>query len=87
MTKKWRPKLEFGDAAGFVFLDEIQRKVNAGLYFKGLFDQGAPYKFIVSGSGSMELREKIHESLVGRKIRTCIIDLNNINYFEIQVDN
>jgi len=26
-----------------------------------------PYKFIVSGSGSVELKEKIHESLVGRK--------------------
>ena len=26
-----------------------------------------PYKFIISGSGSMELKEKIHESLAGRK--------------------
>ena len=26
-----------------------------------------PYKFIVSGSGSVELKEKIHESLAGRK--------------------
>ena len=26
-----------------------------------------PYKFIVSGSGSLDLKEKIHESLVGRK--------------------
>jgi hypothetical protein len=26
-----------------------------------------PYKFVVSGSGSLELKEKIHESLTGRK--------------------
>jgi len=26
-----------------------------------------PYKFIVTGSGSLELKEKIHESLPGRK--------------------
>src|SRR3990167_4281725 len=26
-----------------------------------------PYKFVVSGSGSIELKEKVHESLAGRK--------------------
>jgi len=34
---------------------------------KGLFDLKLPYKFILSGSGSLELKQKIHESLVGRK--------------------
>lgn len=60
-------KLEMGHHRGYVFIDEIQRKENAGLFLKGLFDQKLPYKFIVSGSGSLELKEKIHESLVGRK--------------------
>jgi len=60
-------RLEFGDEFGVAFIDEIQRKENAGLFLKGLFDQGLPYKLVVSGSGSLELKEKIHESLVGRK--------------------
>ncbi|KUK49673.1 MAG: hypothetical protein XD75_0327, partial [Parcubacteria bacterium 33_209] len=60
-------KLNLGNDAGFVFIDEIQRKENAGLFLKGIYDLGLPYKFIVSGSGSLELKEKINESLAGRK--------------------
>lgn len=60
-------KLDLGKDAGFVFIDEIQRKENAGLFLKGIYDLGLPYKFIVSGSGSLELKEKINESLAGRK--------------------
>ena len=60
-------ELELGKERSYVFIDEIQRKENAGLFLKGLFDLKLPYKFIVSGSGSLELKEKIHESLVGRK--------------------
>jgi hypothetical protein len=59
--------LEIGQEKAFVFIDEIQRKENAGLFLKGLYDMVLPYKFIVSGSGSVELKEKIHESLAGRK--------------------
>ena len=60
-------ELELGKQQGYVFIDEIQRKDNAGLFLKGLFDLKLPYKFILSGSGSLELKQKIHESLVGRK--------------------
>lgn len=60
-------QLEVGDDGGVVFIDEIQRKENAGLFLKGIYDQNLPLKFIVSGSGSLELKEKIHESLAGRK--------------------
>jgi len=60
-------RLEFGINRGYVFIDEIQRKKNAGLFLKGLYDMDLPYKFIVSGSGSLELKESIHESLAGRK--------------------
>jgi uncharacterized protein len=62
-----KTELEIGKGGGYVFVDEIQRKENAGLFLKGLYDLNLPYKFIVSGSGSLELKEKIHESLVGRK--------------------
>jgi predicted AAA+ superfamily ATPase len=61
-------ELELGQQQhGYVFIDEIQRKEDAGLFLKGLFDLKLPYKFILSGSGSLELKQKIHESLVGRK--------------------
>jgi predicted AAA+ superfamily ATPase len=60
-------ELEFGKRRGFVFIDEIQRKEDAGRFLKGLFDLNLPHKFVVTGSGSLELKEKIHESLVGRK--------------------
>jgi len=62
-----RIRLEFGKENGYVFIDEIQRKENAGIFLKGLYDMQAQYKFIVSGSGSVELKEKVHESLAGRK--------------------
>lgn len=59
--------LEFGDRAGVVFIDEIQIKKDAGLFLKGIYDMGIKHKLIVSGSGSIELKEKVHESLMGRK--------------------
>lgn len=62
-----RIKLTTGGRKAVVFIDEIQRKTNAGLFLKGLYDMDLPYKFVVSGSGSLELKEKIHESLAGRK--------------------
>ncbi len=62
-----RLTLEFGDNYGVVFIDEVQRLVNAGLFLKGVYDRQLPWKMVVSGSGSLELKEKIHESLTGRK--------------------
>jgi len=72
-------ELEIGKKEGFVFIDEIQRKENAGLFLKGLYDMNLPYKFIVSGSGSIELKEKIHESLAGRK---RIFELSTLSFEE-----
>lgn len=51
----------------YVFIDEVQRLRNAGLFLKGLYDRGLAYKWIATGSGSLELKEHIAESLVGRK--------------------
>ena len=72
-------QLEIGKSKGYVFIDEIQRRDDAGLFLKGLYDLNLPYKFIVSGSGSIELKEKIHESLVGRK---RIFELNTVSFNE-----
>lgn len=72
-------KLEIGEKKGFVFIDEIQRKENAGIFLKGIYDMNLPYKFIVSGSGSVELKERIHESLMGRK---RIFELSTLSFLE-----
>ncbi len=72
-------ELEIGIKKGYVFIDEIQRLDDAGLFLKGLYDRNLPYKFIVSGSGSVELKEKIHESLAGRK---QIFELNTLSFEE-----
>lgn len=72
-------EMEIGKNSGYVFIDEIQRKENAGLFLKGLYDMRLPYKFIVSASGSLELKEKIHESLAGRK---RIFELSTLSFKE-----
>lgn len=74
-----RLKLEFGRNRGYVFIDEIQRKENAGIFLKGIYDKNLPHKFIISGSGSVELKEKVHESLAGRKI---IFELYPVSFAE-----
>jgi uncharacterized protein len=74
-----RIRLEFGRSSGYVFIDEIQRKENAGLFLKGIYDMQTPYKFIISGSGSVELKEKVHESLSGRK---RMFELNTVTLKE-----
>jgi len=56
-----------GGRRAYVFIDEIQRIENAGLFLKGIFDRRLPHKWIATGSGSLELKEKIAESLAGRK--------------------
>jgi len=72
-------QLECGSQKAYIFIGEIQRKENAGLFLKGLYDMELPYKFIVSGSGSLELKEKIHESLIGRK---RVFELSTITLHE-----
>lgn len=74
-----RLRLEFGFQKAFVFIDEIQRKRDAGLFIKGIYDMNLPYKFIISGSGSLELKERIHESLIGRK---RLFELNTLSLKE-----
>ena len=71
--------LQFGKKEAYVFIDEAQRLPNAGLFLKGLYDRNLPYKYLVSGSGSLELKEKIHESLAGRK---RIFEISPITFFE-----
>lgn len=74
-----RMEIEFGARRGFVFLDEIQHKEDAGIFLKGLYDMHLPHKMVVSGSGSVELKERVHESLLGRK---TLFELSTISFRE-----
>ncbi len=56
-----------GQGEAYVFIDEISRLENAGLFLKGLYDLKSGYKFVVTGSGSLELKSNIIEPLTGRK--------------------
>lgn len=56
-----------GTRKAYVFIDEISRLENAGLFLKGLYDLQSNHKFVVTGSGSLELKENIVEPLTGRK--------------------
>lgn len=60
-------ELQAGKERAVVFIDEVQRKEDAGLFLKGIFDMKTRFKFVVSGSGSLELKAKIPESMAGRK--------------------
>ncbi len=51
-----------------VFIDEVQRQENSGLFLKYLFDLNLPLKLIVSGSSALELKSKVSEALTGRKV-------------------
>lgn len=61
---------------GYVFLDEIQRLPEPGLFLKGLYDAGSALKIFVSGSASLDLRARIKEYLPGRQHETQLLPLS-----------
>jgi len=79
-------ELEIGTAHGFVFIDEIQRREDAGLFLKGIQDRGLPYKLIVSGSGSVDLKAKIKESMLGRKRVYEVYPLSLLEFVAFRTD-
>ena len=72
-------ELETGSKKAYVFIDEIQQKENAGKFLKGIYDMNLSYKFIVTGSGSLELKQKISEALTGRKY---MIEMTPVSFSE-----
>ncbi len=50
-----------------VFIDEAQRVENIGLFIKYIYDKQLNIKFILTGSASLDIKEKIKEPLTGRK--------------------
>lgn len=61
------------DQKKFIFLDEIQRLDNPGLFLKELYDLKLNIKIFYSGSSQLEIRSKIKEYGVGR-MRECIVE-------------
>lgn len=51
----------------YIFIDEVQRKSDAGNFFKYFYDIGLNVKFIFSGSSSIELTDSFGDALTGRK--------------------
>ncbi len=51
----------------FVFIDEVQRLPDPGIFIKALQDLRLQLKFILTGSSSLDIRTKSHEALTGRK--------------------
>lgn len=74
------------DQTVYVAVDEIQRKTDAGRFMKGLYDMGLPYKFILSGSGSLELKEQIAESMMGRKREFFIAPISFREFVDYRSD-
>ena len=51
----------------YLFIDEVHRLKNPGLFLKGLYDSRKDIKVFVSGSASFEIKAKVKEFLTGRK--------------------
>jgi len=61
----------------WLFLDEVQRLKEPGLYLKTLFDlPEKPLKMVVSGSSSLLLRAKTKEYLTGRQVEFYVFPLS-----------
>lgn len=58
--------IQFNNEMKYIFIDEVQRLENPGLFLKSIHDLNLNLKIIVSGSSQLELRAKLKEFLVGR---------------------
>lgn len=64
----------------YLFVDEAQRLVNPGLFFKGIYDLELAVKMVLTGSSSLEFRAKINEPLTGRKRLFKLLPLSFLEY-------
>lgn len=74
----------------YIFIDEIQRKKDAGLFLKYLYDRKLNWKFVVTGSSSLQIKNNVKEPLTGRKFEYFLspLDLQEIlEYSGIDVRN
>jgi hypothetical protein len=55
------------DKQAIIFIDEAQRLDNIGVFIKYIYDGKYPFKFVLTGSASLDIKQKIKEPLTGRK--------------------
>lgn len=51
----------------YIFIDEAQRLDNVGLFVKYIYDSQPDIKIMLTGSASLDIKQKIKEPLTGRK--------------------
>jgi predicted AAA+ superfamily ATPase len=71
-----------GSQRKYVFIDEIQRLPNPGLFLKEIYDLRRPIKILYSGSSQLEMQSKLKENLVGRSRPFTIPRLSFAEYME-----
>lgn len=55
------------DSKCYIFIDEAQRYEDIGLFTKYIYDRKLNFKIILTGSASLDIKEKVRETLTGRK--------------------
>lgn len=69
----------------YVFIDEAQKIENIGVLLKNLYDLRDPnLKIIVTGSSSLESKQKTHEPLTGRKKTFQLFPFSFSEYLELK---
>lgn len=63
----------------YIFVDEIQRLPNPGLFLKEVYDLQINYKIIFSGSSQLEIKAKTKEYLTGR---ARFFEINRLSFNE-----
>lgn len=74
----------------YVFIDEAQQLTNVGLFIKYIYDKQLNIKFILTGSASLDIKEKIKEPLTGRKQEFVLYPLSLkeiLNYKGLEISN
>lgn len=59
----------------YIFIDEVQRKKDIGLFLKYIYDKNLNFKFIVTGSASLNIKNIVNEPLTGRKFEYFLAPL------------
>jgi predicted AAA+ superfamily ATPase len=65
-----------GPGTVYIFIDEIQRKADIGLFLKYIYDRNTEFKFIVTGSSSLSIKNIVSEPLTGRKFEYFLAPLD-----------
>lgn len=60
----------------YLFIDEVQRLPQPGMFLKGIYDLSENIKVFATGSSSLEIKSKIKEFLTGRKRETHLFPLS-----------